>query len=72
LSIKRFSKQTDGATVASPEQSDVMLVAIEDFIRGRFGPASMTRKVAWWLRVAASASAKLNRQKLDSLRLAIS
>lgn len=51
-----------------PEQSDVMLLAIEDFIRARFGPPSMNRKVAWWLRVAASVSAKLNRKKLDSLR----
>ena len=48
-----------------PEQSDVMLRAIEDFIRARFGPPSLTRKVAWWLRVAASVSAKLNRKKLD-------
>lgn len=51
-----------------PEQSDVMLLAIEDFIWGRFGPPIMNRKVAWWLRIAASVSAKLNRKKLDSLR----
>lgn len=51
-----------------PEQSDVMLLAIEDFIRGRFGPPSMNRKVAWWLRAIAGVSAKLNRKKLDSLR----
>lgn len=55
-----------------PEQSDMMLLAIEDFIRGRFGPPSMARKVAWWLRVAASVSAKLNRKKLHSLRPATS
>lgn len=55
-----------------PEQSDVMLLAIEDFIRGRFGPPSITRKVAWWLRVAASVSAKLNRKQLDALRPATS
>jgi hypothetical protein len=45
-----------------------MLLAIEDFIRGRFGPPSTDRKVAWWLRVAAAVSAKLNRKILASLR----
>lgn len=51
-----------------PEQGDMMLLAIEDFVRGRFGPPMMNRKVAWWLRAAAKISAKLNREKLDSLR----
>jgi hypothetical protein len=47
-----------------------MLLAIEDFVRGRFGPPSTNRQVPWWLRLAARVSAKLNRKKLDSLRLA--
>ena len=51
-----------------PEQGDMMLLAIEDFIRGRFGPPSQGRKVAWWLRAAAKALASLNRKKLDALR----
>lgn len=51
-----------------PAQGDVMLLAIEDFIRGRFGPPSVSRKVAWWLRAAARVSARLNREKLDSLK----
>lgn len=55
-----------------PEQSDVMLLAIEDFIRGRFGAPSTSRKVVWWLRAAAGVSAKLNHKKLESLRLATS
>lgn len=55
-----------------PEQSDVMLLAIEDFIRGRFGPPSTDRKVTWWLRAAAAVSARLNRKKLDALRPATS
>jgi GT2 family glycosyltransferase len=53
-----------------PGQADMMLLAIEDFIRGRFGAPSMNRKVAWWLRAAAGASARLNRKKLDSVRSA--
>lgn len=51
-----------------PEQGDMMLLAIEDFIRGRFGPPRMQRKVAWWLRAMAKVLAKLNREKLDALR----
>ena len=54
-----------------PAQADMMLLAIEDFIRGRFGAPSINRKVAWWLRAAAGVSARLNRKKLDSLRPAI-
>lgn len=54
-----------------PEQGDMMLLAIEDFIRGRFGAPSLNRKVAWWLRAAARVLARLNRKKLDSLRLAL-
>jgi GT2 family glycosyltransferase len=55
-----------------PEQGDMMLLAIEDFVRGRFGPPSQSRKVAWWLRAAARVSAHLNRKKLASLRPAVS
>ena len=52
-----------------PEQADMMLLALEDFIRGRFGPPSQNRKVGWWLRAAASVLAFVNRKKLDSLRV---
>lgn len=50
------------------QQSNIMLLAIQDFILGRFGPPSLTRQVGWWMRVAATVSRKLNRKKLDSLR----
>lgn len=51
-----------------PAQADMMLLAIEDFVRGRFGAPALHRSVAWWLRAAASVSARLNRKKLDALR----
>lgn len=54
-----------------PAQGDLMLLAIEDFIRGRFGAPALDRKVAWWLRAAAAVSARLNRKKLASLRMAL-
>ena len=52
-----------------PAQGDMMLLAIGDFIKGRFGAPSLDRKVAWWLRAIAKISASLNRKKLDALRV---
>lgn len=49
-------------------QKDMMLLAIEDFLRGRFGPPRLDRKVAWWLRGLANISANLNRTQLNALR----
>lgn len=52
-----------------PEQGDMILLAIGDFLARRFGPPLLDRKVAWWLRAAAKVSALLNREQLRALRL---
>jgi GT2 family glycosyltransferase len=52
-----------------PAQRDMMLLATEDFLRGRFGPPKLDRKVAWWISALAGMSARRNRQKLDALRV---
>lgn len=52
-----------------PAQADVMLLAIEDFVRGRFGAPRLDRKVAWWARALARVSAHLNRKQLAALRV---
>lgn len=52
-----------------PAQADMMLLAIGDFLGGRFGAPRLDRKVAWWLRALARVSARLNRKQLDALRL---
>lgn len=52
-----------------PEQGDIILLAIGDFLLRRFGPPLLDRKVSWWLRAMAKISAILNRKQLQALRL---